>query len=136
MTPNWKPMRGTALLASRTRRAKRVAAEQKVMRAAKKRDGKCRWPGCHYKNMPLDPCHDKHRGMGGNPDGTRTRMNALITLCRVHHGLLDAHDIGIETLSNQEFSGPCDFYQRSESGRMELVYSETKIGVSVERSPR
>ena len=132
-----KPRRGSALLAARTRRANRVAAEQKIMRQARRRDhGECRWPRCAYKSksLPIDVCHDRHRGMGGNPSGGRTRLNELISLCRVHHGQLDAHEIGIETQGNQMFSGPCDFYQRTESGRMELVWSETKIGVSVERS--
>lgn len=96
-----KPMRGSALLERKERRANVKAHETREMQAALKRDGrKCRWPGCNGKyrglTLPIDACHQKHRGSGGNPDGTRTTRQTIISLCRRHHGLWDSGLIKIE----------------------------------------
>lgn len=136
---NFKPARGTALLESRDRRAKRTAAEQKAMQAALKRDGrKCRFPACEFrsKRLPIDPCHAfQHRGMGGDPSGERTSRALIVSLCRAHHGQLDwgvgATEIQIEALTPERADGPLAFYRRHpETGRMEHVASEVRIGVS------
>ena len=132
-----KPIRGTALLARRDRTATRKRAEQAIMQAAKKRDGYvCRWPGCAMKTrrLPMDVCHLIHRGMGGNPSGSRTATTAtLICLCRHHHGLLDANLIQVDRETKKIADGPLSFYERTESGRFELVAIETRIGVSCQR---
>lgn len=133
-----KPIRGSGLLAARERRAARVAAEQKVMQQAKRRDGnQCRWPRCEYRrhNLPIDAAHViVHRGAGGNPDGSRTQRALVAALCRKHHGLLDAALVQIEPLTDALMDGPCAFsVLNQETGRMEFVATETTIGVSVER---
>ena len=107
-----KPAKGSALLARRQRSALRRAAEQKAMQAAKRRDGlRCMYPGCLYrtKDLPIDACHLRHRGMGGNPAVDRTRRDQLISLCRIHHGQLDAGDIDITPLTPRGTDGPCSF---------------------------
>jgi hypothetical protein len=132
-----KEPRGTALLASRQRRADRVAAEQKEMQAALIRDGRvCRWHACEFKGrkLPIDPCHQNHRGSGGNPDGTRTTRATVISLCRAHHGLWDATEIDILPQTPDGFDGPVDFLVKNgETGVYEVFASEERRGVSVER---
>lgn len=133
-----KPVRGTALIERRQRRLDRVAAEQKVMQAALKRDGqKCRNPLCGFKKsleLPIDACHAfKHRGLGGDPSGERTADTKLIiAFCRGCHGLFDAGEFDIEPLTLDWCDDVCAFfYKNPESGRMEQKATETKLGVSV-----
>ena len=108
-----KPAKGSALLARRQRSASRRAAEQKAMQAAKRRDGhRCMFPGCPYRNqdLPLDPAHLRHRGMGGNPALDRTTRQSIITLCRVCHGRYDAGDFEIRPIdAARGTDGPCEF---------------------------
>lgn len=132
-----KPVKGTALLASRQRRADRVAHEQREMQAALKRDErKCRVPRCEFagKKLPIDPCHLTHRGSGGNPSGDRTRRDLIVSLCRVHHGLFDAAQMDVRPQTDAQADGPLDFLMLAESGRMEVFASERVGWVSVERS--
>lgn len=136
--PFAKPMRGESLLASRRRRAERVAHEQREMQAALKRDERrCRFPACEFKSkkLPIDPCHAfGHRGAGGNPDGTRTSRELVVALCRAHHGQLDSFQIAIGALSAQMADGLLAFFKKNpETGRMEHVASEVRRGVSETR---
>jgi hypothetical protein len=139
MTGFPKPMKGAALLASRERRADRVAAEQAEMQAALKRDErKCRVPRCEYagRKLPIDPCHKTHRGMGGDPTGFRTTRETIVSLCRIHHGMWDRGALDIETLHiSQGFDGPCAFYVEDESGRSVCIGIEKKISISETRKP-
>jgi hypothetical protein len=132
-----RPLRGESLLHSRERRAMRSAHEKREMQAALKRDGHaCRVPHCPYrgKKLPIDPAHRVHRGMGGDPKGTRTERATVIALCRCCHGLYDRAELDIEPMTAAIFDGPCAFYRRNESGRMECFAVEQRIGVSAERS--
>jgi hypothetical protein len=108
------------------------------MQAALKRDGRvCRFPRCEFtgKKLPIDPAHQTHRGMGGDPKGTRTTRATVIALCRVHHGQWDADEIRIEPLTAATFDGPVSFYRKHpETGRWLHVASETRIGVSEART--
>lgn len=110
---NEKPDRGSGLIARREKRASRTAAEKKEMQAALTRDGRqCRFPQCGYKHLKLkaDPCHQTHRGMGGNPKGDRTTRATVITLCRIHHGYYDQGRLLIDPLDEAKgFDGPCCF---------------------------
>lgn len=131
-----KPLKGEYLLQRKEARAARVAAEQKVMQDAKKRDGgKCRVPRCEYakRELPVDPCHFTHRGMGGNPDGDRTTREQVISLCRIHHSMFDRGDLDISPMTDAGADGPCAYSVRSESGRMEHIATETVIGISTTR---
>ena len=131
-----KPMRGTALIEKRQRRSEAVAHERREMSAAKKRDGgKCRRPRCAFGNLPVDPAHLRHRGMGGNVKGDRTTRQTVIALCRWHHGMYDAGDLRIEPLTADDFAGRCEFYERHpETGQFQHVGTERVIGVSSARS--
>jgi hypothetical protein len=132
-----KPARGTALLARRTKRRELVAHEQKEMRAAKKRDeGKCRRPRCPYAKdkLTIHAAHMVHRGMGGDPTGTRSSRETIISLCAIHHGMYDASDLWITPLTAQDFDGPCEYFERNpETGQYDHIATETRIGVSVVR---
>lgn len=131
-----KPVKGTALIERRQHRLDRVAAEQKVMQAALKRDDhKCRNPKCGFKKalkLPIDPAHVfQHRGMGGNPAGDRTaERKQIMALCRGCHGLVDAGELSIEPLTPDWCDGVCAFFEERR-GRMEHIASERVIGVSV-----
>jgi hypothetical protein len=110
-----KPRRGDALLERRTKRAATVKAEQAEMQAALKRDGrKCCVPDCIYshKKLPVDACHLVHRGMGGNPKRDRTTRQQIVSLCRIHHGQLDAGEITVQPLTSRGTDGPCFFLLR------------------------
>jgi hypothetical protein len=107
------------------------------MQAALKRDGHaCRVPHCPYraKKLPIDPAHQVHRGIGGDPKGTRTTRATVIALCRCCHGAYDRGDLDIEAMTHLIFDGPCAFYRRVESGRLVCVAVEKRLGVSVERA--
>lgn len=138
-----KPAKGAFLIERRQRRLNRVAAEQAVMQAALKRDGrKCRNPRCGFKkslNLPVDPCHAfKHRGMGGDPSGERTaETRQIISLCRGCHGLLDAGDLEIDPMTREWCDDRCAWYVKDkETGRMVHLATERYIGESTVRSQR
>lgn len=95
-----KPQRGEFLLERKGKSRSRVTAEQKVMREALRLDGhKCRIPSCQYRDMPIDPCHVRHRGMGGNPKLDRTTLQSVFAGCRIHHGMYDRGEIDIKFLN-------------------------------------
>jgi len=135
--PLTKPLKGSALLQRRINRKAVVAAEQKEMRAALTRDGhKCRFPRCDVRDLPIDPCHLQHRGMGGNPKGDRTERKTVIALCRIHHGLYDRGELDIEPLTPDVFDGPCDWYVYAilnEPKRRIHWATESRIGISETR---
>lgn len=141
--PMFKPAPGTAWQERKTRRAENVAHEQREMGAARKRDLEachgCRWPGCEF--MPQKPRLEvshcfKHRGQGGNPDGDLTRRDLLMLMCFIHHDRVDGRDLAneakVEATTDRGTDGPCAFYERNqETGRVEHVWTESAIGVSV-----
>lgn len=128
-----KDPKGTYRQEIRDRKARQKAEEQRIMGLAKKRDGGCRWPhcDCRTKGYQIDPAHRRHRGMGGNPDGDRTRRELILSLCRPKHNLWDAGLIDIIPRTSQDFDGPADFYVKDkETGEFMHVFSERLIGVS------
>ena len=138
-----KQPRGTFLIERKQRRLDRVSAEQKVMQAALRRDGrKCRNPRCRFKKalkLPVDACHAfRHRGMGGDPSGDRTASTKVIwSGCRGCHGLLDSGELSIEPLTADWCDGPCAYYiKNKDTGRMEHLATETTVGQSTTRSRR
>lgn len=133
-----KPRRGDTTLARTSQKRSRKLAEEKVMAAAKRRDGgKCRWPRCECASttIPIDAVHFlQHRGAGGNPKGDRTaHTGQIIALCRRHHDMLDKYqDIAIEPIDATALAdGPLVFYRRVASGRFAHVATETYRGISV-----
>lgn len=127
-----KPVRGSSLVAARMRRSERVSVEQAVMRQAVRLDGdKCRFPGCRHRSrkLPIDPCHARHRGMGGNPKGDRTTLETVIALCRFDHGRYDAGQLDIEPMDESRgFRGRCVWYERNEeTGQMVHVATDPEV---------
>lgn len=129
-----KPLKGEYALERHARKADGRAEEQRTMTRAKIRDGrKCRWPVCRLK-LQIEACHRMHRGMGGNPDGSRTTRGTLITFCTRHHQLWDLSQIDVRPQEERiGFDGCADFFVRSESGEWQIFASERLIGVSVTR---
>lgn len=130
-----KPLPGEARKDRHARRLTTKAHETREMQAALKRDGKkCRVPRCEFAklNLIIDPCHERHRGMGGNPNGNRTTRQTVIALCRRHHRLYDNGDIAIEPLTHKGFDGPCDFYMLNGPERTHYA-TERLVGISETR---
>jgi len=132
-----KPLRGTALLARRKRRADQVKAEKREMHAALVRDkmqcrlGKLCEFAYRHKVLPVDPCHQVHRGMGGNPKLDRTTRQTVIALCRPAHGQWDAGIIEFDPLTDVGFDGPVAFYRKHpESGKMLQIGAEAGARVA------
>jgi hypothetical protein len=125
-----KPLKGTALKAKRERRAALVKHEQTEMRAALVRDGmRCRNPRCGHRKdkYPIDPAHViRHRGIGGDPSGTRTARNLIAALCRICHGQFDGGLLAIEPLDADRLTdGPLAWYRKHlETGVMEHYATE------------
>lgn len=133
-----KPRRGDYRNEVRDRQNTRRTSERKVMDKARRRDSGCRWPRCDCKARKLlvEVCHERHRGMGGNPKLDRTTTDKLISFCIVRH---DDWDQGRIAVVPQDrvigFDGPADFYVNV-NGRLELYASEKVIGVSSTRDGR
>lgn len=49
--------------------------------------GMCEWPGCLSPGEQL--AHFEHRGMGGNPTGSRNVIDNVALMCFAHHMMLD-----------------------------------------------
>lgn len=133
--PIRKPALGEKITDHRKKTAETKAHEQKQMQAALVRDErKCRVPRCEFasKKLPIDACHLRHRGIGGNPSGDRTTRETIIALCRTHHGRYDRAEMDIIPQTPAKFDGPCDYANRNG----EVFASERVIGVSTERSAR
>lgn len=124
-----KPRRGTALLERESRKAERKAAEDAVIAEAKALDGfRCRWPEVHKCRGGLEGAHVfQHRGMGGNPEGDRTTVETILTVCAWVHRrgpeTIDGKDLKVEAETNQGTRGPCSFW-RSHGDRWHLVARE------------
>lgn len=125
-----KPIKGASLLKSRDRRQSRTASEQSIMRACRKH-GKCIVPNCEYRTrrLPIDACHVIHRGIGGDPKGTRTTPDKLFPACRIHHGMHDRGELEVKPLNKQlDYRLPCAISLVAFDG------TKTFIGISEARS--
>lgn len=101
-----KPAKGSTT-ALRRRKARQVKSyERAVMNQARERDGNCcRYCGKH----PGEVAHMSHRGMGGNPSGSRTVAPKLLVLCKWHHVMYDAAQLVIDPLTSDGANGPLRF---------------------------
>jgi hypothetical protein len=134
-----KSAKGTVQTERRQKSIDKSAYEKKVMEQAKRRDHrKCRFPRCDCgaKKLAIAACHEKHRGMGGNPKRDRTTLDQLITLCVVKHGAWDRGEIAIVPQDRAKgFNGPADFYAVL-NGQLFMIGAEKWIGESVTRDGR
>ncbi len=133
-----KPLAGEYRLEQKKTARERKAKEDKTMADAKRRDhGKCRWPGCAFKDLRIETAHLVHRGMGGNPAGDRTERHKLIAFCLRHHQAFDRlRTIDVEPLDAALGTDWLVAFYRlnEETGRMEHFATEKFIGVSETRT--
>lgn len=139
--PLVKPAKGSGWLASKQRRREIVADERREKDAVRRRDHyQCRWPACEHAPLKprLEVAHLDDKGMGGD-HGLRTTRDRMLLLCFLHHqGAVSLHsgDLRIDARTAAGADGCLDFYARHpETGRMELQWTETSRGISVERNP-
>ena len=64
-----------------------------IRRALNTRDAGCRFPGCTHRRY-VDAHHIEHWADGGD-----TKLDNLVTLCRLHHRLVHEGEIRIEALA-------------------------------------
>lgn len=136
--PQPKPARGSGRKAIRSRRAKVESHEQALKRQSKALDGfKCRVPKCPFRVQrdALHSAHRVHKGIGGDPAGTRTCLEDLVTLCPIHHGQYDGklggQQLEIRYLDRtKRFRGPCVFYGR-EGDKWVQMGVERDVGVVI-----
>lgn len=127
-----KPAKGSTYMAAKERRADRRDAEDAIMKQARQRDGnRCRWRTCTGKYrglvLPIDICHNVHRGMGGNPKLDRTTRDQLVALCRKHHQAWDDGLIDLQPISDAGFDGLISFHEKhKETGVMQHVATEVR----------
>lgn len=138
-----KPPRGEYSLERRGKKRERKLAEDRIMAAARRRDGnKCRFPRCEFKGLIVGVAHvDRHRGMGGNPALDRTERHRLMALCVRHHDQFDGRTMPkidvVPVNTKQGTDGPCAYYMRDEiSGVWQHVATERLIGISETRGVR
>lgn len=138
--PQVKDPRGAARLKQRMDRKAAVEAQEAVMAAALRRDGRrCRWP--HETREEAEICrmlatvhaaHIGHRGMGGDPDLARTKRELLIAFgVRCHDrydGRLGARNRRIVFLTPKKADGPCAFEVKLD-GKWIEIRREISIGV-------
>ena len=75
-------------MSERTTRLERQAYERAEKANVRRRDRVCRFPlcGCRALKLPVEVAHClHHKGMGGNPTGTRSTRAGMILLCRHRH---------------------------------------------------
>lgn len=122
-----KPSKGSALLEREARKNALKKAEDDVIAEAKALDGfRCRWPEVHKCRGGLEGAHVfQHRGMGGNPEGDRTTVNTILSVCAWIHRrgpeTIDGKDLKVEAETPQGTRGPCSFWRRTETGWHEIA---------------
>lgn len=125
-----KPERGSARLEREKRKADQKAAEDAVIAEAKALDSfRCRWAGRHKCRGPLEGAHVfQHRGMGGNPEGDRTTVDKILTVCAWIHRLgprtIDGGDLRVVAESDKGTRGPCSFWRETPDGAWFMVARE------------
>ena len=82
---------------------------------------RCRWPEAHKCRGGLEGAHVfQHRGMGGNPEGDRTALESILTVCAWIHRRgpesIDGKDLKVEAETEQGTRGPCSFWRRTDQG--------------------
>lgn len=117
-----KPPKGEFLSQRKGKSRSRVTEEQKVMREAVRLDHhKCRYPKCSHTDMPVDPCHVVHRGMGGNPKLDRTTLESIFAGCRIHHGQYDRGEFDVRFMVPARGTRALMSFVRTEHGKTILI---------------
>ena len=109
-----------AVLVSVERRQRRAAIDkaERVEKAyVRRRDWRCRWPGCRCRRLKLRPevAHvTRDKGMGGDHGRVSTAADMMLLCAVVHRGQDSLHDGGrrIVFLTPSKANGPCRFERR------------------------
>ena len=131
MTTNFKPAKGTALIARRERRKQVESFEDAEKHKVRIRDRMtCRWPACEYcrryKHLTLHVAHIAGKGMGGD-GGIRSIASNMILLCSLRHeGPISLHsgDCRITPITARGTDGPCCFEMQDEQKGWTVVHVE------------
>ena len=97
-----------------------------IRRALKRRDGGCRFPGCHRTKF-VDGHHIEHWS-----DGGATRLDNLVSICRTHHGLL--HEGGYSVIKRGaefHFFGPDGLRVPEVNDHLQPGELEAELGAGV-----
>ncbi len=124
-----KPERGTRILEREQAQATARTIEKREKGAAKKRDGRCRWPEHHTcRGGELEAAHIVDASLGGAMDAAN-----LVTLCPWIHrrGPESIHgkQLKVECETERGAHGPLSFWRRGEDGEFYMVKRETAPGV-------
>ena len=122
--PNPKPVKGSARAA---RVQDQIGAEEYEARqktAARKRDGRCRWPHCDCKQRRdrLEVAHVVNKSAGGS-----SHVSNLIVLCQARHRgrpSLHSGDLRIEPLTDEGTNAGCAFWATDSDGKKYMVARE------------
>lgn len=122
-----KPQRGQRVLDKEAADAALLVIELREKKAAKRRDGGCRWPEKHKCRGGLESAHVRDASLGG----LMFRWN-LITICAWLHrrGPVSIHgkQLRVEIEDPERGTdGPCSFWQQGVDGRFYLVAREIAI---------
>lgn len=127
--PNWKPAKGSHLIARKERRKAIENDEEGEKRKVRLRDKSCRWPkceNCRRYGPRLEVAHIDAKGMGGD-HGVRSSADQMMLLdFLTHQGPqgIERHERKIEPLTAAGTDGPCAFYARDSNGDFYLVARE------------
>lgn len=134
-----KPLRGDARIKRKRASKKAKAAQDTVMDEAKRRDHhRCRWP--HETSEEREICrmlgvqaaHIGHRGMGGDRELKRTKLELVIAFgVRCHDrydGRLGPRNRRVVFLTDKKACGPCAFEVKL-GGKWVEIGREVSIGV-------
>jgi hypothetical protein len=111
--PQWKPAKGSAILAREKEDAERVAHEREIAKLVKARDGRCRWPEAHKcRGGALEAAHIVDKSLVG-----ATSMENEITLCPWLHrrGPESIHgkQLKVEKDTERGANGPLSFWRQT-----------------------
>lgn len=146
---NFKEVRPSAKVQRALRRFDRDREEEAEKRKVRQRDRGCRFPlcGCRRLRLTLEVSHNEHKGIGGNPDRSRSTAPLMMQLCRERHRTnpFSVHNRAIEwePLSKREGAdGPVKWLidrrllryyleggQRPAEAKLVEVVRETAIGI-------
>lgn len=121
--PHWKQGRTAMKIAKKKLRGRIRKHEDDQKSDVRKRDKVCRFPRCGCRRLGIslkafaEVSHDRHKGMGGNQDGSRSTAALMVYLCKHRHqdGRVSRHKgtARAVALSMAGYDGPVDWQIRA-----------------------
>ncbi len=122
-----KPVKGERRMELLDKRRELRLAEEAAKDQVRIRDQrKCRVPGCRFlkQGWALHVAHLDDKGMGGDKQLLRTRVDRMLALCACHHqGPISLHstDLRIIPETSRGTRGPCRFEVADEQKKWVVV---------------